>query len=269
MKRIITLRAIFLSLFIMVILQSCEKETFHATENQNEVTESDKSLEKEGGWLFGEPKAELNIEPLTINFSGGSINRTQYYTDITLKMGYDFTDFFVVHSDKELSWDKIYDNSEHMLYRIPINLNEGVKGKYTYLCFKVSRKMYGNGASYIDLYEYRYPTTPPYWSADYKGIGSLRYDGSYPNYHSFDSKGSNMNRGSLMNSWYLYMMVSYRTSAPPMYSIRITYTPEMGSGMIIQDRGGYQSQYKNFNFFSNSPITVLLGYKTEDQREGV
>jgi hypothetical protein len=229
MRKIKILIAIFLSLFVMVTLQSCDKEAAEVTypESQEDVTETDKPLEKEGG---------VRLEP----FEGGFMFIADNYIDVDLHPDYYFTDFYVDNS-------KTNDDNDYIT--IPVDVGTNMYREFPfyerYIVFRAKR--YTSGMEVIkDLYlSYEYNCTREGFS-----IVKCLKGPDEPLYFSLKGSGSNV---------FLCKKTGTGTNGA-IKNLRIVfYTDRFFSQKILLDNG-YIYDTTNTNEGSPSPKRVYIGW---------
>jgi hypothetical protein len=286
MRKIKILMAIFLSLFVMVILQSCEKETFDVTEqeSQNDVVETNKPLEKEGSWFsnpkngYGKMIKKLDQRYVFKNFPGGKMVYDRYsnFAYVDLKKDYNITDVYIVNTDKEYADVKM--TSEDYVV-MPINLNVGYdnsnpwmprKANNIFLVLKV--RAYNENADIVvnfNILSYSRQQIPSvgykwnnctnikvhYFKGQYMGMGINGY---------FNKELGNLNHGT--DGRYVYLQTrktflrQYNQSIA-IKGVAIAYSEYEGEARDRLEMNGYYTPWTDLNYGNSSRQKVYLGWR--------
>ncbi|MCT4638997.1 MAG: hypothetical protein N4A72_14945 [Bacteroidales bacterium] len=253
MRKIKTLMAIFLSLFIMVILQSCEKETVEVTEpeqeHQEEIITADKLLEREGAMY------------LHLKRNWGTYYVTTEYTDIILADGYYIKDIYICSTRSRSMYERV---SGCVLVPVDLNMGYWTYGKYNvFLALDIKR--YKNGMSCVkSFFTTRYNIKPDdlYPIEGYQDCKYIPSDKWYVDKKklSFDKELCNLNRGT--NGEYVYLMYEkvYRTEGA-VRTIRLVYDCKKSfNGSQMRDYG-FSNYTFDLNYGNRSLTGVYLGWR--------
>jgi hypothetical protein len=242
MRKIKILMAIILSLFVMVILQSSEKESAEVTDSEykEDVTQTDKPLEKEGG-VRG------------YYYEGFNTIEGDNYVDIDLKRGYHISDLAIYMT---------IGNFQHYLsemagdyYVIPVDLNMGDKSpgrRYMFLFLKVGtkvkkyfKKFY---IAYGDCSRTRYDGIPLF------SLAEKTSEKFHPNF-------CNLNAGTSGEQLYLCGETTYHENES-IRQLRIVFHADelyAKSYMLLSYKFLFEG--RNMNEGNSSPIKIFLGWK--------
>jgi hypothetical protein len=256
MRKIKTLMAIFLSLFVMVILQSCEKERVEVTgseqEHEDEIITADKLLEREGAVY------------LHLQRNWGTYYVTDEYTDVTLADGYYIEDIYIC-STKASS---VYARMSGCVV-VPADLNMGYWGTDKYSIFLVlDIKRYTEGMSCVnDLELFDCVKSRPNRSV-------LEYF-AYSQYHvckyipadrwvnkrrlSFSIDECNLNRGT--DNSYIYLRYKTGSKEGAIRALRIAYDCKKSFNGSLMESNGFDYYSTSLNSRNRSLTGVYLGWK--------
>jgi hypothetical protein len=260
MRKIKILMAIFLSLFVMVILQSCEKENIEVTEqepeqeHQEEIITTDKFLEKESGVSW------------EIKRYWGTYFIEDKYVNVVLREGYCITDVYICSTKARSVSEKISG-----CVTVPVNLNMGYPDYHKYNIFLVLNiKRYKKGISCVEKFtlpsysgEQKKPNLGPfsiyYGYRDCAYIPSDRwiYDKSEL---SFDGQKCNLNRGTDGKYIYLkYDKTFKKEDAIRAICVLSGFSRNQAKKFFLLS--GFPDYTSNMNEDNSSPIEIYLGWR--------
>ena len=263
--------AIFLSLFVMVILQSCEKETVEVTEqepeqeHQEEIITVDKLLEREGA-------VRLHLQR-----NWGTYYISDEYVEVALEDDYCIKDIYVCSTRKKSIYERI---SGCVL--VPIDLNMGYPEKYSekYLKKHPKKRRY-RVFLVLDIKRY----TKGMWCV--KDLQIFDNDKDYPDssvldelkysrYHvckyipanrwvnkgrlNFHTDKCNLNRGTGGN--YLYLrQITESGKDGAIRRLRIVYNNYGSFDKGLMKKDGFKYDADGTNLGNRSLTGVYLGWK--------
>jgi hypothetical protein len=270
MRKIKILMAIFLSLFVMVILQSCEKESVDVTEQEpeleqkEEIITADKLLEREGA-------VRLHLQR-----NWGTYYITDEYTDVTLADGYYIKDIYTCSTNSSRS---VYERISGCVL-VPVDLNMGYPDEYTedYLKEHPDKRRYRvflvldikrstDGMSGVEEFAFASPAGPGKLSSNDPKLGENEYSSYLPSDRwisnksrlSFDEYKCNLNRGT--DGDFIYLMYKKGRGERNIRALRVTYSTNEAFAKNVHRNGGFTYHGRNMNENNKSPVKIYLGWR--------
>jgi hypothetical protein len=269
--------AIFLTLFVMVILQSCEKETVEVTEpeqeHKDEVVTIGESLERESGYNWIHKIKKLDQRYGLIAFPGGNMIYDRYtnFAYFELKKNYNITDVYIINTDKEYA--DIRMTSEDYVV-IPINLNAGYENPNPWISKKANNiflalrvRAYNENVDIVvnfNILTYPVQQTPPVGS-EWNNCTNISLDYSGMQIHGyFNEKLGNLNHGT--DGHYVYLQVEktflrHDNQSIAIKGVALAHSDYKWAAVSQLNARGYYRSWINLNYRNSSRQKIYLGWK--------